>query len=95
MLNSTLAELLAYRVICMSCEEITEREALQEELAALNPDVARAVALMPRAGQSAATRKSVADSADSATGALLVNILLDAASVLFPVPSPWQLSKLN
>lgn len=73
----------------MSCEEITERESLQEELAALNPDVARAVALMPRAGQSAAPRKSAsrADSADSAPGAPPVNVQHDPASILIPVAS--------
>lgn len=45
----------AHRVVCLSCGEMTEREPFQQHLAALNPAVARAVALMPQAGQAART----------------------------------------
>ncbi|BDA47732.1 NAD-dependent protein deacetylase [Coccomyxa sp. Obi] len=42
-----------HRVVCMQCEDLTERQPFQEQLAALNPEAAAAVAKMARAGPDA------------------------------------------
>ncbi len=43
------------RVICMSCGELTERQALQRQLEALNPGVAEALPFLPTARERAAS----------------------------------------